>query len=130
MGSRSRAAHPAEAKLSTAGVAGVIVGAVGPAGVPDEANQVAGVGRGLADSESVEWPVHGLRHRPEGSTSGWFIWTGELSEDDDFFVPMHPSHLSDRVPGLVAELDAPPGSRFLLAPDHRDVWFDAALLDP
>ncbi len=93
-----------------------------------EAHQMAGVGRSLSGGGPVEWPVHGLRHPPEDGTSGWFIWTGELNEDEDFFVPMHPSHLADRVPGLLDELDAPPGSRFLLAPDYRDVWFDSTLL--
>lgn len=75
------------------------------------------------------WPIHGLRHPPTEDTSGWYIWTGELSADEDFFVPLHPSHLADLLPEVMAELAAPPGTRFLLAPDHRDVWHDASLLD-
>lgn len=78
----------------------------------------------------MSWPVHGLRLPPEHGTSGWYLWTGDLVEDDDeFFLPMHPAHLVDKVPGLLPELDAPPGSRFLLAPGYRDAWFDPALLD-
>jgi hypothetical protein len=97
--------------------------------VPAEAGTIAGVGRALVASASVAWPVHGLRHPPEGGTSGWYIWTGDLDEaDDDFFVPMHPAHLADKVPGLLAELGAPPGSRSLLAPGYRDTWFDPSLL--
>jgi hypothetical protein len=96
--------------------------------VPAEANEKAGVGRSLALGGTVEWPVHGLRHEPEADTSGWYIWTGDLGDEDDFFVPLHPAHLADRVPGLMAELGAPPGTRFLLAPGYRDVWFDASLL--
>jgi hypothetical protein len=39
-------------------------------------------------------PVNGLRHRPEGDTTGWFIWAGEeLSDDPNFFVPIHVEHL-------------------------------------
>lgn len=89
---------------------------------------IAGVGRALAHRDEVDWPVHGLRHPPHGESSGWFIWTGELTEDEDFFVPLHPEHLEKRVPGLLAELAAPPGSRFLIAPGHRDTWFDECLL--
>jgi hypothetical protein len=95
---------------------------------PIEAFLKAGVGRALAFSDEVDWPVHGLRHPPQGDTSGWYIWTGELTEDPEFFVPMHPEHLIDRLPEVAAELGAPPGTRFLLARDHRDVWFDDTLL--
>jgi hypothetical protein len=98
--------------------------------LPPEAHVKAGVGRELASGGDVQWPVHGLRHEPAGDTSGWFIWTGELSDAEDFFVPLHPTHLADRVPEVLAELAAPPGSRFLLAPGHRDVWFDESLLEP
>jgi hypothetical protein len=73
--------------------------------------------------------VHGLRHAPTGDTSGWYVWTGELSGAPDFFVPLHAEHLMDSVPGLGAYLGLPPGSRFLLAPGHEGVWTVAALLD-
>ena len=52
-----------------------------------------------------------------------------MTEDVDFFVPMHPAHLLDRVPDLARELSAPPGSRFLIAPGYRDTWYDESLLD-
>lgn len=97
--------------------------------LPLEAMQTAGVGRELATAVDVDWPVHGLRHPPKSDTSGWYLWTGELTEKADFFLPMHPIHLLDRVPGLVQELSAPPGSRFLIAPGHRDAWYDGRLLD-
>jgi hypothetical protein len=33
-------------------------------------------------------PVNGLRHPPEGDTTGWYIWAGqELSDAPDFFEP-------------------------------------------
>lgn len=96
--------------------------------LPPEAHVKAGVGQALARHE-LTWPVHGMRHPPHGDTSGWYIWTGDLTDAPDFFVPLHPSHLAELVPGLMDELSAPPGSRFLLAPGQRDVWQDAALLE-
>lgn len=97
--------------------------------LPPEAQLKAGVGRALASRGLVEWPVHGLRHPPQGDTSGWYLWTGDLGDRDDFFVPLHPSHLADLIPDVLRELSAPPGTRFLLAPGYRDVWFDPALLN-
>jgi hypothetical protein len=39
------------------------------------------------------------------------------------------SRLLARIPELSKCLTLPPGSRFLLAPDHADVWDDLSLLD-
>lgn len=76
-------------------------------------------------------PLNGLRHPPEEGTTGWFIWAGEeLSDDPDFFVPLHVEHLADWCPEVLAYLALPPGSRFLLAPDYEDVWSDATLMSP
>ena len=62
-------------------------------------------------------------------TCGWYLWADEeMSEDDDFFKPMHVYHLIERCPNVVKYLALPPGWRFLLAGDHEDVWFDAKLL--
>ena len=76
-----------------------------------------------------DWPVHGLRHMPEGQSNGWYVWTGDLSQDEDFFQPLHADHLLDRCPEVAPLLDLPPGSRFLLAPGHLDTWRDPSLLD-
>jgi hypothetical protein len=75
------------------------------------------------------WPIHGLRHPTEGDTTGWFVWSGEWSDDDDFFVPIHQHHLLDRIPELREYLALRPGSRFLVTPDYVDTWEDSALLD-
>jgi hypothetical protein len=83
---------------------------------------------GLARNVGTEWPVHGLRHPPQGDTSGWYIWTGDLSSDADFFKPIHVSHLVERVPIILPFLGLAPGWRFLIAPDHEDVWEDESLL--
>jgi hypothetical protein len=88
----------------------------------------------LGASESLitgrwEWPVHGLRHPPSQGTSGWYVWTGDLAASDDFFQPWHQAHLVERCPQVAHLLQLPPGSRFLVAPGHEDVWEDTTLLD-
>src|ERR1700694_3657705 len=41
-------------------------------------------------------PINGLRHPPEGDTTGWYIWAGEeVSADPGFFVPLHFEHLEE-----------------------------------
>jgi hypothetical protein len=84
---------------------------------------------GLAIQTLGNVPLHGLRHPPTKETSGWYIWGGSLSADAGFFSPIHTSHVADRVPEVVKFLGLPPGSRFLLAGEHVDVWFDESLLN-
>jgi hypothetical protein len=80
--------------------------------------------------DPAQFPINGLRHPPQGDTTGWYIWSGEeLSTDADFFVPLHAFHLNDRCPGIVKYFGLGPGWRFLVAPGHEDVWFDASLLN-
>jgi|SRR5688572_8653897 hypothetical protein len=74
-------------------------------------------------------PINGLRHPPAGDTTGWYIWAGgEPSEDPDFFVSLHVAHLTEWCPEAVRYLGLPPGWRFLVAPEHEDVWQDPELL--
>lgn len=74
-------------------------------------------------------PINGLRHPPEGDTTGWYIWSGEeLSEADDFFAPLHVAHLDVWCPQIMKFLALPPGWRFLVAGDYEDVWFDESIL--
>lgn len=74
-------------------------------------------------------PLNGLRHLPSGDTTGWYIWAGEvLSDDPDFFQPLHVAHLAEWCPTVLKYLGLPPGSRFLITADHEDVWFDETLL--
>ena len=54
-------------------------------------------------------PVNGLRHWPEGDTSGWYIWAGEYSEDPDFFKPLHIEHLMEWCPWVEKYLGLAPG---------------------
>jgi hypothetical protein len=89
-----------------------------------------GVSRSVINDDPWEWSLHGLRHPPAADTNGWYLWTGELQADPDFFLPSHASHLVDRCPDLGRLLSLPPGSRFMYAPDYLDVWDDPSLLKP
>ena len=75
-------------------------------------------------------PLNGLRHPPEGGTTGWYIWAGEeLSQDPDFFMPLHVKHLIEWCPDALKYLGLAPGWRFLTDGDNEDVWYDESLLD-
>lgn len=79
---------------------------------------------------SSTMPMNGMRINPLGNSSGWFLWQGEeLSQADDFFTPLHTSHLCQRCPSVVKYLGLPPGWRFLITLDYEDVWFDPTLLE-
>lgn len=75
-------------------------------------------------------PIHGLRLEPEADTTGWYIWSGEYSEDGSFFIPLHVSHVADWEPQLQKYLGLAPGWRFLVNPEenYEDVWYDPNLL--
>lgn len=58
---------------------------------------------------------------------------------DEFFLeggkerlgrgPLHVAHLGEWCPDAMPYLALPPGWRFLLAPDHEEIWFDPSLLE-
>jgi hypothetical protein len=75
-----------------------------------------------------EMPINGLRHQPEGDTTGWYLWAGERSDDPDFFRPMHLSHLESLYPGVLKYLGLAPGWRFQCDESgYEDVWEDRSL---
>ena len=87
---------------------------------------------GLADNVMTsEIPINGLRHPAQGTTCGWYIWTGmELSDRADFFKPVCVKHLVDIRPEVIKFLGLPPGYRFLTDDKgHIDIWEDKKLLD-
>ncbi len=85
---------------------------------------------GLAVQTLGQIPINGLRHPPEGDTTGWYIWGGEtLDQSDDFFQPIHWYHLSEMLPEVMRFLHLAPGWRFLIAEGYEDTWFDPSLLD-
>ena len=92
---------------------------------PPQAGSKLGVSRSAL---TRDWPLHGLRHRPEHGTNGWYVWSGEFSQSPEFFLPLHVEHLAERIPEVVAYLALPPGFRFLIAPGDEDVWEDVSLL--
>ncbi|MCA9608752.1 MAG: hypothetical protein KC619_24280 [Myxococcales bacterium] len=92
---------------------------------PVVAHEVVGIARNVREGLL---PINGLRIRPGGQTCGWYIWAGEeMSQADDFFVPLHVAHLDEWCPEVLPYLELPPGWRFLIAPGYEDVWFDPDL---
>jgi hypothetical protein len=92
---------------------------------PPAPGSKAGISSNL---RSERLPINGLRHPPEGATNGWYIWRGELLQDDAFFLPLHVEHLAEWCPPILEYLALPPGWRFLIADAYVDVWFDPELL--
>lgn len=91
-------------------------------------DEKVGVSRSVREGVT---PINGMRHQPQQGTTGWFIWAGdELSDDPEFFVPLHAEHLAQWCPQVLPYLALPPGWRFLIAPDYEDVWSDDSLLAP
>ncbi len=73
-------------------------------------------------------PIHGLRHPKEKGTTGWYIWTGEYLESDDFFQPMCAEHLLQIRPELIKYFGLDVGYRFLIDNNgYEDVWYDEKL---
>lgn len=93
----------------------------GVVAVPVEKTSRVGIS---AEALRGGFPLHALRVEPEGSLSGWFIWCGEMSDEDDFFEPLHAEHLSERCPIIIPYLELPPKWRLVLAPRYEDVWHD------
>jgi hypothetical protein len=86
-----------------------------------------GLARG---SLSAGWPINGLRHPETGQSNGWYIWAGEtFSSAPDFFEPLCWEHLANLLPQVLDYLALPPGWRFLITPEYKDVWFDQNLLN-
>jgi hypothetical protein len=89
--------------------------------------QTVGISRNVRDGIL---PINGLRHPPEGDTTGWYIWAGgEPSDAPDFFVPLHVEHIKEWCPDAIRFLGLPPGWRFLVAGEHEDVSEDRSLLN-
>lgn len=79
-------------------------------------------------SNLVNDPINGLRHPAEKSTTGWFIWTGEYSELEDFFKPICAEHLLQIRPDIIKFLGLDIGFRFLCDKSgYQDVWNDDRL---
>lgn len=80
-------------------------------------------------SESLDnQPIHGLRHPKENGTTGWFIWSGDYIERDDFFKPICAEHLLQRKPEIIKYLGLDVGYRFRIDDNgYEDIWLDEQL---
>jgi hypothetical protein len=86
---------------------------------------------GIAINTLQFLPLNGLRVPRENGVCGWYIWGGEdLSEDPEFFQPLHVAHLRRVCPAAIRYLALPAGWRFLRAPQQEDIWNDPDLLNP
>lgn len=75
-------------------------------------------------------PLHGIRHMPNGGLSGWYIWSGDYSKDNDFFEALHVVHAFCEHTLFSRYLGLAPGWRFLIGENgYEDVWFDSSLLE-
>jgi hypothetical protein len=83
---------------------------------------------GISENINPE-KLNGLRHKTEKGKVYWYIWSGEYSEDADFFKPICAEHLLQRNPKIIKYLALEDGFRFLITENgYEDVWFDENLL--
>ena len=88
------------------------------------------VGVALESFDKFKMPINGLRHPIEHELSvSWYVWSGEYSEADDFFKPVHVRHLLEICPKALYYLGLAPGWRFLFDNKYEDVWYDESLLN-
>nr|WP_315164300.1 hypothetical protein [uncultured Flavobacterium sp.] len=82
-------------------------------------------------SENLDLGIlNGLRHRTKKGEVCWFIWSGEYSEDDNFFQTICAEHLMQRKPKLIDYLGLDVGFRFIICENgYEAVWFDEKLLE-
>ena len=78
------------------------------------------------------WPLNGLRHPPAGGTTGWYLWAGEdpLPRPPTSSCPCTWPTRQNGAPRRRRTWRPRPGWRFVPAPGHEDVRYDAALLTP
>jgi hypothetical protein len=83
----------------------------------------------ISDNLNLE-KLNGLRHKTEKGKICWYIWSGEYSENDDFFKTICAEHLLQRNPKIIKYLGLDDGFRFLITESgYEDVWFDKNLLE-
>jgi hypothetical protein len=90
--------------------------------VPPQADQIAAVWPGLQDR-----PVEGMRYRPEGAMSGWWIMPVGFTGNFRDMVPEHLYHLAEARPDVVPLLGLAPG--FVFDQQSQRVWFEGDVLN-
>ena len=85
---------------------------------------------GIALSTLDLIPLNAVRVPPEDDICGWYIWGGDYNEAEEFYQPMHMSHISQYCPAIEPYLALSPGWGVIISPseDYEDVWFDEARL--
>ena len=86
--------------------------------------------QGCRDSAAKQTPPaqpERLKYRSRGHSAVSF-WVGDWSDAEDFFEPLHVTHLNDWCPSIMPYLLLPPGWRILIADGYEDVWEDPSLL--
>ncbi len=79
---------------------------------------------GVSSNLELE-PLNGLRHPKHEKMIGWYIWSGEWSDEDDFFKPLCMEHLIKLKPEIIKYLGLDVGFRFLTdKKGYEDVWLD------
>lgn len=82
---------------------------------------------GVSDNLNQD-PINGFRHPQENGTTGWYIWTGEYSESEEFYKPLCAEHLLQIRPEIIKYLGLDVGFRFLTdSKGSEDVWYDENL---
>lgn len=70
-------------------------------------------------------PINGLRHPEHGTMNGWYIWSEDWSNSNDFFTPYCIEHLIELKPEISKYLSLDIGFRFQINSNgFEDVWFD------
>lgn len=69
-------------------------------------------------------PIVGIRKVPETAENvSWYIYGGELQENEDFFETMTIKKLQDILPDVLPYLALDIGYRFMIdGDDYEDVW--------
>jgi hypothetical protein len=83
-----------------------------------------GISRELYAGKPLK-PIYGNRSEITETTNGWYFWSGpEMSEDDDYFLPLHAAHLAKYCPAVLPYLGLPPGWGFAIVPEDgiEQVW--------
>ncbi|WP_197715406.1 hypothetical protein [Aquitalea magnusonii] len=80
----------------------------------------------LAVQTIGKMPIYGVRVIKEHPDDiEWFIHCGEFSGEDDFYKPIHASHLSEMLPAIEKYLALSQGFKFIIDDSgYEDVWQD------
>ncbi len=98
------------------------LGVIADAPRPNEKVGLARVARGAKELFGVRIPRH-------GDVCGWYLWSGDRSDDPDFFEPVCVADLDKVCPEVQPLLSLPAGWSFELTPEYLDVCFMSSLCE-